>query len=530
MPSREPLSRARRLLAMKDFVGLRELTAEHPAILNARTDNADGFTLLHIASKAGELDQVRFLLDLGADPTDRTGMWQQGSDLRDRYYDPGLTAMMLAARAGHKAVVQLLFERGASVNDTGHRGETAILFAAIAGAVGVAEFLLANGAAAEVECGVKLFDKDLGWHFVGTPMHAAAEGGHDKLIKCLLNHGAIVDPKIFPCERTPLFYAVANGHIAATVALLSAGANPKHRENRQVYNRILKHSPLDYALVNGHEEIAQLLRNAGAQCGAKSVITGKKSRTGRQFREADMQDWFPKRITDYWDQQAEAITTAAKRLEKLSLAGLELALAEIARGVRRHANALSEQNLLTAAFCMTDDLYKAVSVLSYWDPSLAKYLNASARTLCTLLYERGFVIRYVIDNTFSLTPVGMSGPLEWYPMWFSEAGFKYICPQHLALSFMRDDGIKTNEVLERMPQYIDEARMVTDEVLLRCQKASDHYVFLDTDAAPTSFDVAIKGFGTANTLTIFRDDPPVRGTKCAAQIRIAADGSTRSLL
>src|SRR4029078_7885701 len=75
------------------------------ALLTAGADpktltTPDGETVLMTASRAGNVDAARVLLDLGADV-----------NARENY--KGQTALMWAAAEHHPAVVKLLLERGA---------------------------------------------------------------------------------------------------------------------------------------------------------------------------------------------------------------------------------------------------------------------------------------------------------------------------------------------------------------------------------------------------------------------------------
>src|SRR5690606_34292467 len=126
---------------------------------------------------AGRFFAVTTLIDMGFDVADRSGQWIEDEVPEGGYFDPGDTAMMLAARGGHFDIVKLLTERGASVGDANHWGGTALLFACVANDLQIVNFLLANGANPDEICCVRHFDEELGWHQIGTPLHAAANCG-----------------------------------------------------------------------------------------------------------------------------------------------------------------------------------------------------------------------------------------------------------------------------------------------------------------------------------------------------------------
>lgn len=226
-------------------------------------------------------------------------------------------------------------------------------------------------------------------------------------------------------------------------------------------------------------------------------------------------EWFARKIIDYWDQLQVAIEKYAARLSAIPPADRPKALAEIRECVIEHAGVLPDKQMVTAAFVMTDDLYKSVSHLSRWDECLPDYLSASANTICELLAERGYVIQYVTDNTYKLTEVGMSGPRDYFAAWFRSAGFIYICPQQLALRLMESDHRQKSEYLELLPSYIAEARDLANKLVDQCHAARRHFFFLDTDSTENSFPLATKQFGADHVLGVFRNEAPEAGSKIA---------------
>ena len=62
---------------------------------------------------------------------------------------------------------------------------------------------------------------------IGGALHAAAEGGHEDIVNDLLENGAsIADINALNClGHTPLYVAADGGHVAAALALMTAGAD-----------------------------------------------------------------------------------------------------------------------------------------------------------------------------------------------------------------------------------------------------------------------------------------------------------------
>jgi ankyrin repeat protein len=93
-----------------------------------------------------------------------------------------------------------------------------------------------------------------------TALHIAAEVGHTKIVKVLLDAGAEVDARTSN-DTTPLHQAAQEGHLDIVRELLIAGADLDARDDNGT-------TPHDFALHCGHEESALelgLVRAVGLQ-------------------------------------------------------------------------------------------------------------------------------------------------------------------------------------------------------------------------------------------------------------------------
>ena len=97
-------------------------------VAHPNLQNNSGITALMVAAKAGHTEVVRVLLEGGADP-----------NIQDT---TGVTALMAAAQAGHTEVVRVLLEGGADPNIQNKEGLTALMYAAHLGTLGEVETLL----------------------------------------------------------------------------------------------------------------------------------------------------------------------------------------------------------------------------------------------------------------------------------------------------------------------------------------------------------------------------------------------------
>ena len=180
------------------------------------------------------MDVIRFLLEHGADPHQRTSH--------------GISALHKVARCRNLEVVRYLVEElRLDVNAKDPLGWTPLYLAALNDCTETARCLLEHGA-----------DVNARTRDGSTPLMAAAkeileDGQHSELVKLLLDAGAEVDPRDKD-GRTALFYAIDANNTDGARRLLDAGASITHHDRNGV-------SPLLFALQN-----SQRLSNSGSNC------------------------------------------------------------------------------------------------------------------------------------------------------------------------------------------------------------------------------------------------------------------------
>jgi len=234
-----------------------------------------------------------------------------------------------------------------------------------------------------------------------------------------------------------------------------------------------------------------------------------------------MSGWMLPKLTDYWDQQAGtdfrsgAVFRTSRRLERLSARELDENLLDLEAAVVRHVRALDDTQLLTAATCVMDDLYKAVAKPVVWDDCVGHYLDTTGSAFFREVALRGYEANYAIHNYFASTPLGMKGPAEFFRFWFNTAGLLYICPQQIALLLMGNDGLALEDFNAAIPRYIDEARLVAQRGLAEAHERRRHYVYLDADGTDESFSLPLSRAGQAGILLMFRTEAPTKGGKVA---------------
>lgn len=196
--------------------------------------------LVHISfANAGSYDDF-FVALIRDDPGAIQSLARQGFDVNSR--DPkGQPAMVVAIqRDSRRALDALLATPGIDVNALNASGESALMFAAIKGDLGLCERLLERGARVNQS----------GW----APLHYAASGPNPKIVQLLLARGAEIEAES-PNRSTPLMMAARYGSEESVQALLERGADPARRNEREL-------AAADFARLGGRERLAERLQSA----------------------------------------------------------------------------------------------------------------------------------------------------------------------------------------------------------------------------------------------------------------------------
>jgi len=176
----------------------------------------------------GDANTVAALLAKGVDP--------------DSADPDGNTALMLAARLGHRNVVQVLVGRANVARMSAH-GDTALNLAALGGHLEIVKILVDHGGQVA---------PTTGW----SPLHYAAFENHAEVIKYLITKGAQKDA-LAPNGYTALMLAARGGHLEAVRTLLYEDADAGVRGPKG-------ETAMSIAAAKGNEELVKLLQRSGA--------------------------------------------------------------------------------------------------------------------------------------------------------------------------------------------------------------------------------------------------------------------------
>ncbi|KAH8763942.1 hypothetical protein F5882DRAFT_453250, partial [Hyaloscypha sp. PMI_1271] len=256
-------------LTLASYLGLSEvvydiLFKEKPNVNIEATDSHYRQTALSWAAENGHKAVVELLLEKGAK-----------IKAKDKHSQ---TALLRATEGGHEAVVELLLEKGAEIEAADKYGQTALLQAARNGHEAIVELLLEKGAEIEakddtgqtallqatwnrdeaiinllLDKGAEIEAKD---EFGRTALLEAAECGYEAIIDLLLKNGAEIEAKD-KLGWTALLLATGNKHEAIIKLLLEKGAKVEVKDE-------LGQTALLQAAESGYKAIIELLLEKGA--------------------------------------------------------------------------------------------------------------------------------------------------------------------------------------------------------------------------------------------------------------------------
>jgi ankyrin repeat protein len=209
------------------------------------------------SAERGQVDQVREGLAHGANPNVRG--------------EGGVTPLILAAREGRLAIVEMLLGAGADVNacsEPGYSGghSTALRCAVVRGQDAIVRRLVEAGANVRPCYEYSSIPAEKPNTIVpscGTALHDAARGGQEAIIEVLLAAGADVDA-VDPQDETPLVTAARTRHWQVAKQLLAAGARRREQDASFL-------APLDFPRASERPEFAESIRSMETLCGTSAT-------------------------------------------------------------------------------------------------------------------------------------------------------------------------------------------------------------------------------------------------------------------
>jgi ankyrin repeat protein len=238
------------------------------------SDN-NGLSELHLSAISGNTELCKDLLYNSADPNIRSGeLIKNGPLMRDWYWDPGATPLILALEKGQINCARLLVKLGADASLHGNYDWGALHSAVASKSSGIIELLYQHGADLDLSSTLRSFDEELSWYFVGTPLHLSALINDCLSAIELIELGASINAAWID-NRTPLFYAAARGSTEVVEVLHNYGADLNAREDTNQHGYKGNYTPLHYAASNGHRQTYEKLVELGASETCRECHAGK---------------------------------------------------------------------------------------------------------------------------------------------------------------------------------------------------------------------------------------------------------------
>lgn len=193
--------------------------AERTATANNALGHWGGDTPLGIAVETGSMFAVLWCLEHGADPA--AAEWTRDETLSGEEFEWPTPALVLAAKHGHADILRYLLDLGGDPTAPVANGITPLTAAAFGGNADCVDLLLAVGADANQSPGEKTVS---GGPTATTPLLYACDRGHDAIVHLLLDRGA--DPRVARGDgELALQLAMERCGLSTLKALVSAGAN-----------------------------------------------------------------------------------------------------------------------------------------------------------------------------------------------------------------------------------------------------------------------------------------------------------------
>ncbi len=193
-----------------------------------------GQNALMLAARAGDRPMVEMLLE-------------HGFDAKIEDYNR-ITALQLAVRNKDVEMARLLLDRGARVNNEDKHGKTALVYARAAGSKAMIDLLVSRGGKdadyehrlvdavqnGDIQLAAKLLDQGLPVDTSVPNGHClldfAAEKGNLEMARFLISRGASVK-RTDGWGRTPLHWASGEGNAEMIGFLIDQGADPNAKES-----------------------------------------------------------------------------------------------------------------------------------------------------------------------------------------------------------------------------------------------------------------------------------------------------------
>jgi hypothetical protein len=222
----------------------------------------------------------------------------------------------------------------------------------------------------------------------------------------------------------------------------------------------------------------------------------------------DVETWKLSSLVAYYDESNHTLATRSTNLATLNADDQQQALAAVVERVASAIGQLDNDAISNAALSMIDDLYRAACTIIEWGPPQQQYVAAVWGTAFELVSQRGYTVRYVVENTW---PDGLVRPIDVFPSLFGLAGFVYLCPHQAAASL--PEAALAPRTVEGLSNTIEEGRYIVGEAIKQLSETNRHLVYLEADLQPSGLGAILEMPETPGVIEIFRNEAPIPGSK-----------------
>lgn len=211
-----------------------------------------------------------------------TQVLDQGANV-DVPVQNGFTPLILAAALGKTAMVKMLHEHGSDLFQKTSTGESVLMQATRGGFTELCLYLLQNG--------LSPYEEDL---LGQTAFHIACSFGYMACLELFVKENGL-DKSVLTKQAesigTPLAAAAAGGHLELVRSLVVAGASLDGRQIR--YG-----TPLTAACVSGRKEVVEFLLEKGAAVNSPGMTFASAIEAAKQFHQNDIVNILERHLTD----------------------------------------------------------------------------------------------------------------------------------------------------------------------------------------------------------------------------------------
>lgn len=219
-------------------------------------------------------------------------------------------------------------------------------------------------------------------------------------------------------------------------------------------------------------------------------------------------EWIFDNLVDYYDELKHALAVRGAAFEALGIGDRKHASQLVSQRVQEFSKLFDDDFIVKVALSMIEELYRAGLSATVWNSGYQSYVSAVWGTMFAAVHDRGYTIRYVVENTWSDIDVR---PVQFFPSLFGSAGIAYVCPSAMAAELPELKGAPLTKV--GLKPGLAEGRVIAQMTLNELVKQGKHFAYFETDFDPGCLDTVFALPKPPGTINIFRNQVSIPGSK-----------------